>query len=629
MARPRRLVLWFLLFAVVLLLLAYSLHFAPFSACECETDHHRRHHHHPPGPHHRRHYDPITPKPDKADLEPAELDPFRVPWGTFVSQPSGRRVQVISVSQDHRPLPTTPSLPAHLRSRTFHHLATTTPPTDGNHLLHIFQIHLALNSTFFDIEGDIETPTAYTFQTVELWWPSQAGDGGGEDDGAGGPVKKLTAQAITLDEPLNAAYRYKVARPQYLELIVRCAFLLSDDAADELLRRRREVRFAVFAAREVAFFPLDHVLHFPRATSLLPIAPTETGARDCHHRLATAPWANSSSGVASIVRASGADARVRVGAWITKKFTWTDDDELWLLWTLDVVGVDHVVLHLATRQLSLESMRQRLARHPGVLERVTLVGVDAPGRDDRVTYCYLQELLVWDGFVRWQADFDFVFLVDTDEFVQLFEREAPHRRIDAKTFIARNRERLQTGGHAYMNRLRVGRTQDHSTAEAQLPAFLNGMADFDFVFLVDTDEFVQLFEREAPHRRIDAKTFIARNRERLQTGGHAYMNRLRVGRTQDHSTAEAQLPAFLNGMVSLDGAQIQELTDAGSGGWESQGKSLFFANGAVQPYLHWSVGYPKDKWAVEEAHILHVRKSAHHDWANGPLTWWLHHLRGR
>jgi hypothetical protein len=257
--------------------------------------------------------------------------------------------------------------------------------------------------------------------------------------------------------------------------------------------------------------------------------------------------------MASIVRASGADARVRVGAWITKKFTWTDDDELWLLWTLDVVGVDHVVLHLATRQLSLEAVRQRLARHAGVLARVTLVGVDAPGRDDRVTYCYLQKLLVWDGFVRWQAD-------------------------------------------------------------------------FDFVLLVDTDEFVQLFEREAPHRRIDAKTFIARNRERLQAGGHAYMNRLRVGRTRENSAVEAQLPTFLAGMVSLDGAQIQELAAASGGGREEQGKSLFFVNGAVQPYLHWSTGYPKDQWRGEEAHILHVRKFPYR--VPGTLTWWLQHLGG-
>ncbi len=353
---------------------------------------------------------------------------------------------------------------------------------------------------------------------------------------------------------MHAAYRYKVARPQYLELIVRCAFLLANDTADELVRRRRDVRFAVFAAREVAFFPLDHVLHFPHPASLLPPI---TPSGDHHHpRLATAPWANS-SGVASMVRASGADARVRVGAWITKKFTWTDDDELWLLWTLDVVGVDHVVLHLATRQLSLEAVRQRLARHAGVLERVTLVGVDAPGHDDRVTYCYLQELLVWDGFVRWQAD-------------------------------------------------------------------------FDFVLLVDTDEFVQLFEREAPHRRVDAKTFIARNRERLQAGGHAYMNRLRVGRTRENSAVEAQLPAFLDGMVSLDGAQIQELAAASGGGWEIQGKSLFFVNGAVQPYLHWSIGYPKDQWREEEAHILHVRKFPTRSGYRvpGTLTWWLQHLGG-
>ena len=33
--------------------------------------------------------------------------------------------------------------------------------------------------------------------------------------------------------------------------------------------------------------------------------------------------------------------------------------------------------------------------------------MDVPGKDNRVTYCYLLELIAWDVFVRWQADFDY------------------------------------------------------------------------------------------------------------------------------------------------------------------------------------------------------------------------------
>jgi hypothetical protein len=151
-------------------------------------------------------------------------------------------------------------------------------------------------------------------------------------------------------------------------------------------------------------------------------------------------------------------------------------------------------------------------------------------------------------------------------------------------------------------------------------------ADFDFVFLVDTDEFVQLFSAEPPYERVDVKTFIARNRELLETGGHAYLHRLRVGRTQANGLVEPGLPAFLRGVLSRDGAQFQAMAEAGGGGWDWQGKSLFNVNGAVQPYLHFSVGYSTDMWPAREAHVLHIRQSGGKEWANGTLAWWLTQL---
>ena len=66
------------------------------------------------------------------------------------------------------------------------------------------------------------------------------------------------------------------------------------------------------------------------------------------------PWAGAE---VQVVRARGADAKLRVAAVVFKKFTWVHDDNLWLLWMLDVVGVDHVVINVATRDLPMAEAR--------------------------------------------------------------------------------------------------------------------------------------------------------------------------------------------------------------------------------------------------------------------------------
>jgi hypothetical protein len=44
-------------------------------------------------------------------------------------------------------------------------------------------------------------------------------------------------------------------------------------------------------------------------------------------------------------RASGEAAKMRTCVWVPKKYSWDAADELWLLWMLDVVGVDFVSIN--------------------------------------------------------------------------------------------------------------------------------------------------------------------------------------------------------------------------------------------------------------------------------------------
>ena len=164
----------------------------------------------------------------------------------------------------------------------------------------------------------------------------------------------LLSAAHTLDVPFNAHTR-RMKRSRNLELIIRCAFFLTR-TPKWLLHHNASLE--IHAAKGVAHFPLSRGVPLPRSrASRNTLAEAEAG-------YPTAPWNISNS----ITRATDLMVKqIRVGMWCTKKYTWNPyHDELWLLWILDVVGVDHVVLHIASLDLSFDYVKQRLARHEGL-----------------------------------------------------------------------------------------------------------------------------------------------------------------------------------------------------------------------------------------------------------------------
>jgi hypothetical protein len=367
--------------------------------------------------------------------------------------------------------------------------AATFPELAGDPRLRIFQLHLGLANRFVTVRKDNSWTSAVG--SVELWWHDQADDAaaaaaadiGSTDEqvvlveGVGRMVvKRLPARRCLHDLPKGTDYRMENGQPAYLELVVRCAFLV-DDVVVARLRDHARARGAlkVHAAGDAALFPLAEVLHFPDPTTFL----TYDEYDERPAAFAAAPWEP-----VSVVRApaGSAAAAIRVGAVCTKKYSWNADDELWLMWMLDIVGVDHIVIAVSTRDLNMSTVVDAIARYddPRLTARVTLVDLDVPTGRPKVTYSYLLECMGREAFLRWQADFDFLFLIDPDEFVQLFAAEPPHARIDVKTFVARHRDRIEREGAAYLRRPRVRRLEsDHRAAEPLLPALLRALAPLD------------------------------------------------------------------------------------------------------------------------------------------------------
>ncbi len=262
---------------------------------------------------------------------------------------------------------------------------------------------------------------------------------------------------------------------QFSDAVAHCAFLIDDELALRLSDHKlARAAFKVCACNDTVHFPLAEVLHFPQASPILAggLLPQPT------NRFPSAPWA---SAKAQVVRARGSDATLRVAAAVFKKFIWQPDDDLWLLWMLDVVGVDHVVINIATRHLPMEVVRESMAQHEGVAERVTLVDLDFPNRQSNHSYSYLLQAQAHAFFLRWQADFDFIFLIDQDEFPQLFDTraEANQPRIDIKTFIGRNRKTIEEQGQVYFSRPFVQRSESNKKPDPLLPIFLRELAPLD------------------------------------------------------------------------------------------------------------------------------------------------------
>jgi hypothetical protein len=175
---------------------------------------------------------------------------------------------------------------------------------------------------------------------------------------------------------------------------------------------------------------------------------------------------------------------------------------------------------------------------------VTLVDLDIPFESPPITYCYLIESVARDVFMRWQADFDYIFMIDGDEFVQLFDAGPPYARLDVRTFIERNEERIKREGLAYFRRPTILRSEANSASDPLLGEFLETLP------LLNGQELFSIIEPAA--------------RE---------------------PTASKM----------------------------SVGKSLFWLPRAVYSFLHYNPDTPTVFYNVSQAHMLHVRQevSAH------------------
>lgn len=480
-----------------------------------------------PGPH-------CTEQHRAKEVHPTYL---RVPWDRYQGINKPEALQVICGSEDHRHPPLAHLLP-NTRSLLFPPSATREGggKSDDTRSRRVFQFLITIHRNY-----TWERPPVI-FRTVELWMYKAKVDPSEEESGAKEQVV-IKPEACQHLMPDAAWLRYDRGTI-HMDLVARCVFDLPLDVVEQLSATEECADppvFAIHAANDVALFPVGHVLHFPTLAG--PLIRYELASPE---GIAVAPWrqkAISARGggnvMDGIVKARGKDAKVRVGAWVIKKYSWNADDELWLLWMLDVIRVDHVLIYVATTRMSLSGLGERLnAFSPEVAARVTLVALDAP--PGPVTYAHLLEGMVWDSFLRWQAEFDFAFHLDTDEFPQLFSLQEPFARVDVKTFIAKNRDYMET--------------------------------------------------------------------QRQMAGP---LERRRVNRRKPNKEEDPLLATVLCDLLSMNGEQHQFLSKLTQHpGSDSYGKSLFWVEGSIKPYLHFNLDVNLTLWNQREAHILHIREES-------------------
>jgi len=475
------------------------------------------------------------------------LDLLHLPWKDDPTNPA----RAISACQDWRTYPPYEKLPQPLRRDSFSQLVALDPLS-----MRILQVHMLLPRSFFSKDGQFIPKKL--FSHIEIHWSVRRFN----QSTSSITVEEFKALPSDSHAILPSGHAFRFPRSPNLELIVRSAFFLPTEVWNAAQERKEEtqMRLAIYAASNLAYFPLDQVAHFPQPMPLLADRlPTVGEGRFPRQPHPSTPWAaklsNGRKHWDDIVRATGPAAILRVGAWITKKFSWTEDDDLWVMWVLDIIGVDHVVLVIATTSLNVETLRLRFQlERPDLMERITIMRNDAPQKE---TFCFLQELLLWDLFLRWALDFDYALVCDTDEFLQLFETTTPFRRVDIKTFITNNRDYLQNSGFIEFERVLVIREKKNMEPEPLLPPFLDSL--------------------------------LTCNSKCMES------------------------------LVLESNPSVMEL-----------GKSIFFINGTLQPYLHYGIGYPKKKpWAFAEGHFLHIRQPfEEHEFGpqnrkgNGSLSWW-------
>jgi hypothetical protein len=357
---------------------------------------------------------------------------------------------VVSVAREHRTFPR--NLPSELR-QTF-----TFPSLARNPHLQVFQFVLGVDRSLYAAPGRLTAvpqpePRVRPFDTADIMWVGSDGKS----------VRTLHAKECSWQHPRSTGWVIANSKARFIDVVARCAYIIGDDQEPLLLDHpKNQASFVVWVGGKSIFYPLAEVLHLSHAESFINI--TARYEADSPSAL----WGGDGP---RIVRAAGADAMPRVAA-LTKRFSWSADDELWLMWTLDTVGVDHVLLEVCTTSLDLAKVQESIARHTDLAERVTLIDTQIP--TDMTTFEHLFIGRLFDHFLRWQADFDYLLVIDTDEFLQMFDTSAPsHPRIDIKTLIALERDNIAQEGQIHFMRPFVRRSQpDSPPPDDHLASFL-------------------------------------------------------------------------------------------------------------------------------------------------------------
>jgi hypothetical protein len=331
----------------------------------------------------------------------------------------------------------------------------------------------------------IYSPKDAPLPTVPANQP-QARDSGRAVDATG--KFNITKLAVSCREYQPRGWSWRIEQGvKHNDLVLRCKAFLPPELVDQALCINSRAHDAECKIGHVVvydtndgevFFPMSRVMHFPTPTTLFPTPPPQSSKP-----FPSAPWRAKGQVEPPVVRTQQGEeaAKVRTCAWVPKKFSWDAEDELWLLWMLDIVGVDFVAIYMVPSNATgydnktilhtttLDSVRQRLQAHEGLSERVLLIESDIPG--SLTTFEHMVEAMHWDAFLRLQADCDYGFALDTDEFVNLYGVEPPHERVDIKTFITQRRDVLNVRQSVYMVRLQMRRMSLPGVDDETMPPF--------------------------------------------------------------------------------------------------------------------------------------------------------------
>ncbi|KAL6053526.1 hypothetical protein QOT17_017908 [Balamuthia mandrillaris] len=434
----------------------------------------------------------VQPANELLSKEPEASRFLRIQWNAYCTEDG--QVQVVSAAQDHRHFPPSFQLSPMDQLFAFHDILPTGKTS-------IFQFHLA-------VRRSILQSTTNSTVWVELWThPKQSSN---EEE------TKLVANKCFIHQPMGFSYRQRLGT-EWMDVIVRCAFtdmpeFISCSGSTPPQQSCKAAQFAITIAGQTVLFPAKEVLHFPTLEKPLLSFNTTPSSNHLLHKHGhhnsednnresesdvSNPFDDNHPAQQNILQTTemktenekdktteeGIMEGEKVCAFVGKKFTWTQDDEIWLQWMTTMVGVDRVMInvyaHPNEHLPSVAAIRERLGRlYPALRERVHLVETQVPGSPE--TYQHMHQAMNMDAFLRWQPYCDYAFSLDTDEFVELYDVRPPHPRINVKQFISQHREELTKEANVlYLPRLHLARESQPWEQETLLSKFLSTYAHLD------------------------------------------------------------------------------------------------------------------------------------------------------